>query len=186
MAEITIRISDKALKAMLAVLSAVALLLAFFYLGSLGVFRPKYEIKTFVPEVNGLGVGALVRLNGVPVGSVSKIELANNSIDSNRRIELTLRIEKRYDGMIRDDSTAALVTDGLLGSRYVNILGSLSGMPINSGQEIRTIPTKELQITDLGNAINKLADCLNREKKAPNEESRSDANKPPPNQHANP
>lgn len=185
MAEITIRISDRVFKGVLHVVAGVVLFLV-FVLGSRDVLPPKYQVKMFVPEVQGIGVDAPVRLDGIEVGRVSKIELAKNFADSERRIELSLRIEKRYEDMIRADSTAALVTDGLLGSRYVNIQPGFSGLPINSRQEIRAVPAKELQITDLGNAINKLADCLNREKQASNEESRSDASKPSPNQRANP
>ena len=39
---------------------------------------------------------------------MSKVELADKSTDSNRRIEVVLRIEKRFQNMISDDSTASL------------------------------------------------------------------------------
>ena len=169
MAEITIRISDKAPKATLVVFCAIAFVWALFYVGSLGVFRPKYQIEMFVPEAQGISVGTPVRLNGIPIGSVSKLQLATDSADPNRRIELRLRIEKRFQDMIRSESSASLATEGLLGSRYVNIDRGFTGPPINSGGEIRVALIKEIHFTDLINsdfikAIGQGVDCLNSEK----------------------
>ena len=169
MAEITIRISDRALKATLVVFCGIALLWALFYFGSLGVFRSKYQIEMFVPEAQGIELGAPIRLDGMPVGSVSKVQLATNSADPNRRIELGLRIEKRFQDMIRTDSSASLGTEGLLGNRYVNIRRGFTGPFINSGGEIRVVLVREIQFTDLINgdfikALGKTVDCLNNEK----------------------
>ena len=186
MAEITIRISDKVLKATLAVLSTSALVLALSYFGSLRMFRPKYQIKMFVPEAQGIGVGAPVSLGGISVGGVSEVKLAENPPNSNRKVELVLRIEKRYQSMIRGQSSATLVTEGLLGNRYVDIQPGLSGRPINSGEEIRSVPAKEIHISDLANAIGKVADSLNCEKEVPDGESRSGASKLSPNTHVSP
>ena len=164
MADITIRISDKALKVALVLLGAVILLWGFSQLWSSGVFRPKYQIQMFIPESAGVQVGASVRLDGLPVGSVTAVRLAGNSADSNRRVELVLRIEKRFKDLIRDDSTAALLSDGLLGGRYVSIQRGFSGQPIQSGGEIRVVPVKEMTVTDFIGALGKMANCHNEEK----------------------
>jgi ABC-type transporter Mla subunit MlaD len=88
MPEITIRISDKALKIVLAALGTIFLVWGFVHLWSLGTFRPKYQIQMFVPETKGVQVGATVRLDGMPIGSVSRVELADGSTDLNRRIAM--------------------------------------------------------------------------------------------------
>ena len=155
MAEITIRISDKALKIALALLAAVILLWGFSALWSSGVFRPKYQIHIFIPDSQGVQVGASVRLDGMPVGSVSAVGLAGKSADANRRIEVSLRIEKRFKDLIRDDSTAALLSDGLLGDRYVSIHRGFSGPPIQSGGELRVVPVQEMTLTDLWELLGK-------------------------------
>lgn len=189
MAEITIRISDRVLKAVLLVVAGVTVFLTVFALDSLDVFAPKYQVKLFVPEVQGIGVGAPVRLDGIQVGRVSRIELAKNSTDSNRRIEVGLRIEKRYHDMIRAESSASLATDGLLGSRYVNIQRGLSGPPIKDGEEIQAIPIKEMHVTDLtglGSTVARLAGCLNDEQNTPMSTQRSGAGKPSPSERVNP
>lgn len=169
MAEITIRISDKALKVALVLVGAVILLWGFSQLWSSSVFRPKYQIQMFIPESAGVQVGASVRLNGMPVGSVSAVRLAGNSADSNHRVEVVLRIEKRFKDLIRDDSTASLLSDGLLGDRYVSIRRGFSGEPLQSGSEIRVVPVKEITITDFMGALGKMGGCHNQEKNSPHQ-----------------
>lgn len=164
MAEITIRISDKALKIVLALLAALILLWGFSALWSSGVFRPKYQIHIFIPDSQGVQVGASVRLDSMPVGRVSAVELAGNSADSNRRIEVVLRIEKRFKNLIRDDSTAALLREGLLGDRFVSIRRGFSGPPIQPGGELRVVPVKEITLTDFMGALGKMGDCHTQEK----------------------
>jgi hypothetical protein len=164
MAEITIRISDKALKAAGILLGAVFLLWGFSQLRASGVLRPKYQIQMFVPESAGLQVGAPVRLDGMPIGSVSVVNLAGNSADSNRRTEVVLRIEKRFEYLIRDDSAASLVAEGLLGGRYINIHQGFTGSPIPPGGEIRVVPAREMTITDFVKVVAKAANCHNEEK----------------------
>ena len=164
MAEITIRISDKVLKAALVLLGVVILLWGCSQLWSSGVFRPKYQIQLFIPESAGVQVGVSVRMDGMPVGSVSAVRLAETSADSNRRIEVVLRIEKRFKDLIRDDSSASLIKDGLLGGRIVSIQRGFSGLPIQSGGEIRVLPVKEITITDFMGALGKVGDCHNEEK----------------------
>jgi len=165
-AEVTIRISDKTLKVVTAFVAAIVLVLGFSYFWSTGLFRPKYEILMFVPEAQGLYVGASVRLDGMPIGTVSRVELARDSLSPNRRIEVDLRIEKRFQDLIRQDSKASLVSEGLLGGRYVSIQREFTGTPISPGAEIGVIPTKEVSVSDFIDAIGKKADCQNTESKS--------------------
>ena len=164
MADITICIPVKAVKAAGVLLGAVFLLWGFSQLWASGVLRPKYQIQMFVPESAGVRVGAPVRLDGLPVGSVSTVSLAGNSADSNRRIEVVLRIEKRFEDLIRNDSAASLVTEGLLGGRYVNIHRGFSGSPIPPGGEIQVVPVKEMTLTDFIGVLGKAGNCHNEEK----------------------
>src|SRR5260370_3012296 len=148
MGEISIRFSDKVLKVAGAILGALFLVWGFSHLWSSGVFRAKYQIQIFVHEAEGVCVGAPVRLDGMPIGSVSRVELASNSTDSARRIEIVLRVEKRFQNMIHEDSNASLLREGLLGERYVDIHRGFAGLPINPGGEIRGVPVKEVTLTD--------------------------------------
>src|SRR5260370_33203043 len=56
------------------VLAAAALLVVvIFYVTGAGALGPKYRLPAFLPEVDGLTVGAPVRLDGVDVGNGGKI-----------------------------------------------------------------------------------------------------------------
>jgi ABC-type transporter Mla subunit MlaD len=81
MAEITIRVSDKALKAagvLGVLLGAVFLLWSSPNFDRRVCSDPKYQIQMFVPESAGAQVGAPVRLDGMPVGSVSVVSPLNS------------------------------------------------------------------------------------------------------------
>jgi len=76
MAEVTIRISDKALRIAGVLLGGAFLVCIFYYLWSSRLFIPKYQLSVYVPDASGLTVHAPVRLDGIQVGSVSAIKLA--------------------------------------------------------------------------------------------------------------
>jgi phospholipid/cholesterol/gamma-HCH transport system substrate-binding protein len=106
----------------------------FYVTGGGGLLGPKYRLKTYLPEVAGLTSGAPVRLDGVEIGNVESIRLlprtAGKPLEKNKNIEVVMRVDKRYQSDILTDSTASLVTEGLLGNRYVYITRGLTGTPI--------------------------------------------------------
>lgn len=123
------------------VLLGLALMaVAIFYVTGGGSFAPKYRLVTYMPEVEGLKVGAPVSLNGVDVGSVESILLAAHPQDRMHNVEIVMRIEKHYQSDIRSDSAASLVTTGLLGDRYVTIKRGLAGTPLPQGG---VVPSEE-------------------------------------------
>jgi phospholipid/cholesterol/gamma-HCH transport system substrate-binding protein len=123
------------------VLVGLAVLAAgIFYVTGAGILGPKYRLKTFLPEVSGLSKGAPVKLDGVEIGNVEAIQLVpripGSSKDKNRNVEVDMRIDRRYQKDILTDSIATLVTEGLLGNRYVDIERGFTGVPLKENQEI--------------------------------------------------
>src|SRR6266478_233352 len=120
-----------------------------FYVTAPGILGPKYQLKTFLPEVSGLSNGAPVRLDGVEVGNVEAIKIVPRSkekvVDKNRNIEVDMRVDKKYREYILGDSTASLVTEGLLGNRYVNLTRGISGLPIADNGEIKGAEEKAMK-----------------------------------------
>jgi phospholipid/cholesterol/gamma-HCH transport system substrate-binding protein len=106
------------------------LAIAIFYVTGAGVLGPKLRLITYLPEVEGLESGAPVRLDGVSIGNVQSLGLTSHPQDSAHNITLVLRIDKKYQDEIRTDSTASLITEGLLGNRYVTISRGLTGTVI--------------------------------------------------------
>lgn len=159
MAEITIRVSDRALRTAGFAVSGIVLALVFFSLWSWGVFVPKYYLRVYVQEMAGLDVHTQVRLDGISVGSVSVIKLASESTSPERSVELVLRVDRRYQDAIRSDSVATTVADGLLGPRYVSIRRGFMGSAIGPGGEIQFAPAPEISFKDVINSVEKTVDC---------------------------
>ncbi len=111
-----------------------------FYVTGAGVLGPKYRLKTYLPEVTGLVTGAPVRLDGIEVGNVDTMRLLprtpGKTQDKMHNIEVTMRIDDRFQSDILTDSTASLVTEGLLGNRFVNITRGFTGVALKEGQEV--------------------------------------------------
>lgn len=111
-----------------------------FYVTGAGPLGPKFRIKTFLPEVSGLAKGASVKLDGVEVGNVEAIKFVprvqGKPVDKNRNVEVDMRIDRRYQTEILTDSVASLVTEGLLGNRYVEIKRGYTGVALKENQEI--------------------------------------------------
>jgi phospholipid/cholesterol/gamma-HCH transport system substrate-binding protein len=80
-----------------------------------------------------------VSLDGVTVGNVENLKINPHPTDRMHNIEIDMRIDKRYQNLIRTDSDASLVTSGLLGNRYVTISRGFQG-PVVQNQG--TIPGK--------------------------------------------
>jgi phospholipid/cholesterol/gamma-HCH transport system substrate-binding protein len=117
---------------------------AIFYVTGIGVWGPKYQLNTYLPEVSGLTTGAPVELDGVQIGNVERISIVprqpGKPVDEQRNVEIGMRLDRRYQSDILTDSTASLQTEGLLGNRYVEIRRGYTGVPLQNGQ---TIPGHE-------------------------------------------
>jgi phospholipid/cholesterol/gamma-HCH transport system substrate-binding protein len=171
MAEITIRLSDRVLKAGIVLIVGICAAGAFYFLWSSHFFVPKYHLRTYVAEADGLLPGAPVRVDGIDVGTVESKNLAGKSATPQRRVELILRIEKPDQEMIRSDSTASLTSDGILGKRYVNIQRGFKGSPLNDGGEIALTPTIAKSVEGFFSSLSKMADCMRQESNSTGDQS---------------
>ena len=115
-------------------------MVAIFYVTGGGVLGPKYRLVTYLPEVDELQTGAPVTLDGIEVGNVETLKLTPHPQDKLHNITLVMRIDKKFQDQIRTDSQASLVTQGLLGNRYVSISRGLTGTPLPSNG---VIPSSE-------------------------------------------
>jgi phospholipid/cholesterol/gamma-HCH transport system substrate-binding protein len=95
-----------------------ALAMLAFKVGNLGeaeVGNP-YSIKANFDNIGGLKVRSAVKMSGVLLGRVSRI-----SFDDERyQAVVTMNIEGRYD-KIPTDTSAAILTSGLLGEQYIGL-----------------------------------------------------------------
>ncbi len=92
---------------------------------------PGYTVTAAFNNVGGLKKGAAVELGGVRIGTVSRIRLDPKSLQA----IVTLRIDKRYNE-IPTDSSAGILTRGLLGDQYVGITPGGSLKSLKNGDTI--------------------------------------------------
>ena len=138
------------------VLAGLALVgVGIFYVTGSSIFGSRYSLVTYLPEVDGLGVGGPVSLDGVQVGNVESITMAQPSPgvvpDPARSVAIRLRVSEEYKNYIRSDSTASLVTQGFLGERTVTVRRGFTGRVLQNGEELTGTEEKAVRaIMDRG------------------------------------
>ena len=75
-----------------------------------------YKLYAYFDNIAGLTVRAKVTMAGVTVGKVTAIDLDRDNFTA----RVTLQIEKSVDNL-PTDSTASILTAGLLGEKYIGI-----------------------------------------------------------------
>ena len=126
--------------------TAALLVVGIFYVTGQGAFQSKYTLKTYLPEAEGLVAGAPVSLGGVQVGSVTGLHINPKASTPNQNIEVDMQIYSDYQKWIRANSTATLVTQGALGSRYVTITrGTPPSAVVPNNGTVRGVPASTIQ-----------------------------------------
>ncbi len=125
----------------LAVLAALVVTMS----GSNPLFRKTQVVYVYFDDSFAMTVGATpVRLNGIPVGKVSGVDLSGEAA-VNRTVRISLALNEESLSSIPVDSTAGLAQQNLLGARYINIKRGKSEQTIQPGAEIATQATTEIQ-----------------------------------------
>src|ERR1700674_754469 len=127
--------------ATLAILSA-----GIFIIGSRQyLFTPTYRLKAQFATVVGLDPGAEVRVGGVNTGSVRDIKLPDKPTG---KITVLMDLQRSTHDIIKQDSVAAIETEGVLGNEYVSIsFGAAQALNVKDDDTIATLPP--LVIADL-------------------------------------
>ena len=110
------------LKVGLLVLAAMAVLIGLIFLmnGTTGgLFAHKLVLRAYFANAAGLKDGAVVSLDGVTVGNVTKTRVIPER--NPFPVEVTMRVGDKYWAMIHTDSTAHIAPAGVLGDSFVDI-----------------------------------------------------------------
>lgn len=156
-------------------LAALTILISLMSGSTGGLFTKRIVVHSFFENASGLKAGAPVNLQGVTVGTVSKV-----LIDAKRKltpVEVIMKIGDKYDDGLHEDSRATLSTAGVLGDTFVDIDSShASGPRLKNGDELPTTETPSLsdvikssqgsieQINVILAKVNTLADALGTSK----------------------
>jgi len=129
------------------IISTLAILTAgIFLIGSKQyLFSSTYRLKAQFATVVGLNAGAEVRVGGVHSGTVRGIELPHLPTG---KITVLMDLQHSTHDIIKQDSVAAIETEGLLGNEYVSIsFGSALALNVKDDDTIASQPP--LVIADL-------------------------------------
>jgi phospholipid/cholesterol/gamma-HCH transport system substrate-binding protein len=99
------------------IVGMVMLIVGLYFVGdNKNKFSRTFVVRTTFNDVGGLQTGNNVRYSGINVGTIDKIEIKNDTT-----IEVEMLIVKKLKNIIRQNSVATIGTDGLMGSKLVNI-----------------------------------------------------------------
>jgi len=149
------------------VLGVAALLAGIFLVGSQeGLFHPTFQVSAYFTSVAGVRSGSAVRMAGVDIGTVDKVEVS----PSDTRVRVNMKLDSRMQGFIKKDSYAMIVPEGLVGNYYVDVtVGSRAGEHIEDGDVIRSkeatrlsavLDTTQVILENIRDASNKLNQIL--------------------------
>ncbi len=85
-----------------------------------GLARDKFQVTVLYRNIGGLVIGAPTRLAGVNVGSVTEIAFLDEEIEG-RQVKIVLNIFNRYKKQFAQGLVFAIRTEGVLGSKIVEI-----------------------------------------------------------------
>ncbi len=85
-----------------------------------GFMEPKIRLTVLFQRVGGLMIGSPVRLSGVTVGTVASIDFLDQEVDG-RGVEVHLDLYKKYEAQVHKIMQIAIVTEGVLGEKMIEI-----------------------------------------------------------------
>ncbi len=106
-------------------------------------FQSQYTLWVSFSNIKGLIIGSPVRLAGLTVGRVSAIYFARDI--GEKTIKVEMKINRKVQKRIREDSVASIQTMGLLGDKYVEItMGSPDKGALSDQAHIQSIDPIDL------------------------------------------
>ena len=99
------------------------------------LLEPKSTVYLYMPDAVGVVAGSPVRVDGIGVGKVEKVELSGMT-QPGRVVKVTMMIERERLPSIPDDSTAQASADTLVGDKFIDIASGRSASRIKPGSEI--------------------------------------------------
>jgi phospholipid/cholesterol/gamma-HCH transport system substrate-binding protein len=123
---------------------AILAVLVFLFTEDKPFWEHYVTIYTYMDDSAALASGAPVRLNGIPIGSVTDIGLSG-SRDPNRIVRVTMRVEGRRLESVPVDSVADIAAENMLGTKFINISMGKSRVMVQPEGEVKSEASPEIQ-----------------------------------------
>ena len=106
------------------------------------LFSEQFEIEADFGNVAGVEISTAVRLSGMPAGEVIGIEIPDAP---GGRFVVRMRVREDLHALVRTDSEAAILSDGLLGSAFIQLrAGSETAPLVPDGGALRGVDAVEI------------------------------------------
>jgi phospholipid/cholesterol/gamma-HCH transport system substrate-binding protein len=120
-----------------------------------------YTVSAAFDEIGGLKVRAPVKIGGVQIGEVSEIKLDPVTF----KAIVKMQILDKYN-QLPDDSTAGILTAGLLGDNYIEITPMYNQSFLKNGSQIEYARSAMVLEKLIGQLIYKLGNSGSSDKEA--------------------
>ncbi len=163
MAELEIKPTPRMrMRISLIVLIGIALSSLEMYLlagGAADLFERKTTLTTYMSDAAGVNTDSEVRLNGIHIGDVRRVELSG-SLEPPRVVRADMRVLTRYLKYIPADSQTAVNADTIVAYKFIEIAEGKSPLPIGENGVLQSKPAA--QETDRTELIAALRERLTR------------------------
>jgi phospholipid/cholesterol/gamma-HCH transport system substrate-binding protein len=134
------------IRVLITVLVALSILSTLTYVMSGGgLFKSKATLRTFFEDSGALEKGAEVDLNGVKIGTVNSVNLSGLN-DPARTVEVRMRVYRRFLPQIPDDSKSEIVTQNVLGDKFIEITSGKSPTPVQDNGALAHVPATNVYV----------------------------------------
>jgi phospholipid/cholesterol/gamma-HCH transport system substrate-binding protein len=129
------------------IVAAVTLaVLVFLMSGTTGLFTSNITLVTYFDNAEGLRNGQPVDLQGVPIGNVQSVSIVTDPAHAEQPVQVVLRIQKKFQPLIRAKAKAAILTAGVLGESFVDIDNKgATGPAVQDGSVLESLNAPGLQ-----------------------------------------
>ena len=127
----------------------VFFILGIYYIGSQrSIFSRSFTISGIFKDISGVKIGNDVRFSGINIGTVSTVEILNDSL-----VQINFSIKEEVRQFIRKDSKIEITPEGLMGIKVVYIYTGTAGSEIVEDYDIlETI--EAVQISNIMRQLN--------------------------------
>ncbi len=133
-------------------LAVLLFVIAIYFIGSRQyIFTPTISVSAEFKDVAGLQVGNNVRISGINIGSVERLEIIT---DSTVRVDMVIR--KNTQQFIKANARATIGNEGLMGNKVINIIPGTGSHVIEANAQLQSITP--VSVDDIMNNLNKTID----------------------------
>ena len=108
-----------------------------------GIFQHEVLLRTYMDDASGLGDGTAVRLNGIAIGYLDRLELTG-SRDPKRAVGFDMLVQPEYLAQIPIDSVGGSGAANLLGDKFLNITRGQSPEHVKPGAELKPLESQDI------------------------------------------